>query len=218
VSEGWSVAAEGGPLSLMGREWRDHGDRPRTAVFLDRDGVINELVPDAHSGHGESPLCVDDVRLLPGASAAVAMLARVGLALVCVSNQPAAAKGTASLEQLLAVHERVLELLAQAGIELDASYLCPHHPDGVIAGLAGSCECRKPRAGMLRAASSLLGLDLGGSWMVGDTDADIAAGATAGCHTLLIRNPGSVHKRLQALTPELSADSLAQGVELLQVN
>lgn len=192
-------------------------------MFLDRDGVINELVADPHSGRAESPLSVEDVRLLPGAAAAVARLARSGYALVCVSNQPAAAKGVVSVTQLLAVHERVIELLAEEGDDdggyahLDASFLCPHHPEGVVAELSGPCECRKPGAGMLRTAASSLGLDLAGSWMVGDTDADIAAGAAAGCQTLLVLNPASVHKRLQAFIPDIRAGNLVEGVEKLGI-
>lgn len=195
---------------------------PRAAVFLDRDGVINELAADPLSGHGESPLSVQDVRLLPGAAAAVARLARAGYALVCVSNQPAAAKGIVPVARLLAVHERVIELLAEEedhhhDAHLDASYLCPHHPEGVVAELSGPCDCRKPGAGMLRAAADELALDLGNSWMVGDTDADIAAGAAAGCRTLLVRNPASVHKRLQALIPDIDSGSLIEGVEKLRI-
>jgi D-glycero-D-manno-heptose 1,7-bisphosphate phosphatase len=64
---------------------------------------------------------------------------------------------------------------------------------------------------MLRASADALGLDLSSSWMVGDTDADIAAGAAAGCRTLLVCNPASVHKRLQTVTPDLRADSLTEG-------
>ncbi len=188
----------------------------RAAAFLDRDGVLNELVADPASGVGESPLTVEDVRLIPGAAAAAACLARAGYALVCVSNQPAAAKGRASVAQLLAVHERVIELLAHEGVTLDASRLCLHHAEGVVPELSGPCACRKPAPGMLLDAAAALGLDLGGSWMVGDTDADIAAGSAAGCRTLLIRHPGSVHKRLQVVSPGAVADSLADAVRRIR--
>jgi D-glycero-D-manno-heptose 1,7-bisphosphate phosphatase len=188
----------------------------RAAAFLDRDGVLNELVADPVSGAGESPLRVEDVRLIPGAAAAAACLARTGYALVCVSNQPAAAKGRISVAQLLAVHERVIELLAREGVTLDASRLCPHHTEGVVPELSEPCACRKPAPGMLLDAAAALGLDLGSSWMVGDTDADIAAGSAAGCRTLLIHHPGSVHKRLQVVIPDAVADSLADAVRRIR--
>jgi D-glycero-D-manno-heptose 1,7-bisphosphate phosphatase len=134
---------------------------------------------------------------------------------VCVSNQPAAAKGKASVAQLLAVHERVVALLACEGVRLTAWRLCLHHEDGVVPGLTKRCPCRKPAPGMLLDVAAALGVDLASSWMVGDTDADMGAGKAAGCKTILIRHPGSVHKRLQVLQADLVADSLAEGVEKL---
>jgi len=184
-------------------------------VLLDRDGVLNELVPDEASGKAESPLSVDQVRLIPGASAAAARLAQAGYLLVCVSNQPAAAKGKVSVEQLLAVHERLIELLAHDGVTLAAWRLCLHHERGVVPGLARACGCRKPAPGMLLDAAGALGLDLASSWMVGDTDADIGAGHAAGCRTLLIRNPASVHKRSPYLRADLVAGDLLEGVQKL---
>ncbi len=217
MSGSWAALPRG-PLALVSSAGEGSARPARAAVFLDRDGVINELIPDPRTGHGESPLSVEDVRLLPGAATAAARLARAGYALVCVTNQPAAAKATATLERLQAVHERVIELLAEEGVRLDGSYLCPHHPDGVVAGLSGACGCRKPRPGMLETACDILGLDPGRSWMVGDTDADIAAGFAAGCRTLLVRNSDSAHKRLQGLLADLAAASLIDGVEKLHLD
>jgi D-glycero-D-manno-heptose 1,7-bisphosphate phosphatase len=184
----------------------------RAAVFLDRDGVLNELVADPVSGVQESPLTVADVRLIVGAAPAAARLARAGFALVCVTNQPAAAKGAASVDRLMAVHERVVELLLQEGVKLADSRICLHHDRGVVPPLARACDCRKPAPGMLLGAAAALDLDLGACWMVGDTDSDVLAGRAAGCRTLLIRYPGSDHKRLQEVNPDAIAGSLMNGV------
>jgi D-glycero-D-manno-heptose 1,7-bisphosphate phosphatase len=189
----------------------------RPAAFLDRDGVLNEGVPDPDSGALESPLKVEDVRLLPGVAAALRLLADAGFVLVCVSNQPAAAKGRATVEELLSVHECVLALLAREGARLDASYLCLHHPDGVVPEFSGSCPCRKPAPGMLFDAADALGLELDASWMFGDTDTDVGAGAAAGCRTVLLEYPGSAHKRLGAARADLFAPDLPGAVvRLLQ--
>ncbi len=185
------------------------------AIFLDRDGVLNELIYDAHSGAPESPLRVRDVRLVVRAAAAARTLAAAGFALVCVSNQPAAAKGLVSLEQLLAVHQRAVELLAREGVRLADSRLCLHHPAGVVPGLSGVCSCRKPAPGMLLDAAVKLDIDLSRSWMVGDTDADLGAGRAAGCRTLLIEHVGSAHKRSNGSKSDLSASDLAQGAAVL---
>jgi D-glycero-D-manno-heptose 1,7-bisphosphate phosphatase len=178
-------------------------------VFVDRDGVINELVPDSVSGRPESPLRPSDLRLVPGASAALRRLANAGWRLVGVSNQPGAAKGLVSLQELQAVQARVLELLAAEAVRFDAFKLCLHHPEGVVPELKGECECRKPAPGMLLEAARELDLDPAGSWMVGDTDGDMAAGRAAGCHTVLVEYPGSAHKRDGSPHPDTIVRNLA---------
>ncbi len=187
----------------------------RPAAFLDRDGTLNEAVTDPASGMPESPLKVEDVRLLPGAAAAAAKLADAGYVLVCASNQPAAAKGKVALDDLLSVHERVIALLAELGVQLEASLLCPHHPDGVVSELSRPCACRKPAPGMLVDAAAALKLDLESSWMLGDTDTDMAAGHAAGCRTVLIDYPPSAHKRSGRSRQELLATDLEDGVAQL---
>lgn len=201
----------------MGSRTRTGPGTTRAAALLDRDGVLNELVTDPDSGKAESPLDVGQVRLVPGAAAAARRLAQAGYLLVCVSNQPAAAKGKVSVAQLLAVHEHVVALLECEGVTLAAWRLCLHHEDGVVPGLAKRCACRKPEPGMLLDVAAALDIDLTESWMVGDTDADMQAGKAAGCRTMLIRHPGSIHKRLQVLQADLVVDSLAEGVRTLRL-
>jgi D-glycero-D-manno-heptose 1,7-bisphosphate phosphatase len=210
----WVVPAPRGPLALESTgQTAPTGRRP--AVFLDRDGVLNAGVPDPDSSLFESPLALADVRLLPGVAAALGRLAGAGYALVCVSNQPTAAKGKTTLDELRALHERVLELLAGEGVCLEASRLCPHHPDGVVEGLSGPCDCRKPAPGMLIDAARARGLELGASWMLGDTDSDVRAGQAAGCRTVLIEYPPSAHKREGGVRPDLRAADLADGAAQL---
>ncbi len=189
------------------------GGRP--AVFLDRDGVLNELVPDEHSGQPESPLQVADVVLIEGAAAAVRALRSRGYMLVCVTNQPGAAKGYVSVSTLEAVQQRVAELLGAEGASLDLWRMCLHHPDGVVAELSGPCACRKPAPGMLLDAAAELGLDLSRSWLIGDTDGDMQAARAAGCRTILIQNPASAHKRSATTASELLARDLSEAVAKL---
>lgn len=208
----WSGSPDRGPFSLQA----DGLAGRRAAAFLDRDGTLNETVPDPDSGLHESPLSVEEVRLIPGAATAARELAEAGYALVCVSNQPAAAKGKTTVRQLLAVHERVIELLAENGVSLDVSRLCPHHPEGAVDELTRPCACRKPSPGMLLDAAAELGLDLGSSWIFGDTDADVVAGHGAGCRAVLIEYGPSAHKRADTVHPDVLAQDLATGVaELL---
>jgi D-glycero-D-manno-heptose 1,7-bisphosphate phosphatase len=128
------------------------------AVFVDRDGVINDLVPDPGTGRPESPLRVADVRLIAGAAGALRLLADAGWRLVGVSNQPSAAKGYIPLQELHAIQARVVALLAAEEVRFDDFRLCLHHPEGTVPGLSGPCDCRKPAPGMLLAAAGELGL------------------------------------------------------------
>lgn len=183
----------------------------RPAVLLDRDGVLNDTVLDArHGEHPESPLDPADVRIRPGAAEAVVALRAAGLVVVVVSNQPAAAKETIDLATLAAVHQAVA-----AVVEADAWRYCLHHPEGTAPDLGGACLCRKPRPGLLLAASVELGLDLGRSWMVGDTDADVAAGRAAGCRTILVDYAGSAHRRSGDASPDHTVADLPAAAQLI---
>jgi D-glycero-D-manno-heptose 1,7-bisphosphate phosphatase len=187
----------------------------RPAIFLDRDGVLNDLVPDPRNGCLESPLHPDDVVLLPGVVDAVNRAREAGYVIVGVSNQPAAAKGTVTLAELEAVQSRLVQLLDDAGAILDAMYICFHHPDGVVPPLSGSCNCRKPRPGMLLDAAAEHDLDLGASFLVGDTDADVGAANAAGVDAVLVEHSGSSHKRSGSARARLQASDLPSAVGLI---
>jgi D-glycero-D-manno-heptose 1,7-bisphosphate phosphatase len=184
------------------------------AVFLDRDGVINALVPDPRSGTLESPYRPDDVRLLPGVEQALEELRCAGLVLVVTSNQPAAAKGTATEADLDAVHERVVELLGRHAAAISEWRYCRHHPEAIDPRLR-NCDCRKPKPGMLVDAARSLEVDLSRSWVIGDADRDLEAGFAAGCSTLLIENPASPERRSGSIKPDLVAEDLPAAVPAL---
>lgn len=172
----------------------------RRAVFLDRDGTINE----------EAEYLSDPGRLalLPGAGEALAKLSARGFALVVVSNQSGVARGYFGEEAVRAVNARLAQLVAPLGVTFERIDYCPHHP-----GRDGPCGCRKPEPGMLTKAAADLGLDLASSWMVGDKAADVEAGARAGCRTALVLT-GYGKKELSkceaaGVKPDLVAEDLA---------
>ncbi len=172
------------------------------AVFLDRDGVLNELVlnprdrrprvalpPRGRRAHARAP---------PRRSA---LLRTLDVPLAVVSNQPSAAKGTTDLEALAAVHDAVIERLAEAGVGVDEVRYCFHHPAGADPELGRACDCRKPAPGLILQAADALGLDaaaLGRSWLIGDSDVDVEAGRAAGLRTVLVEDPRSSHRRAGA--------------------
>jgi D-glycero-D-manno-heptose 1,7-bisphosphate phosphatase len=167
----------------------------RRAVFLDRDGVLNDPVLDPTDGRPESPLRAQDVVLAEGAVEGCRVLHAAGFLLVVASNQPAAAKGKTTPEELWAIHECVVGMLTAEGVAIDDWRYCFHHPQATDPALRGPCDCRKPAPGMLLAAGADHGIDLAASWMVGDSDGDVEAGRAAGCETVLVEHPGSAHRR-----------------------
>jgi D-glycero-D-manno-heptose 1,7-bisphosphate phosphatase len=186
-----------------------------SAVFLDRDGVVNRGVLDRESGTYESPYRPGDVELEEGAVEGLRTLLELGRPLIVVSNQPAAAKGRVSLAELREVHERIVELLADEGIVLDDWRYCFHHPQGTVPQLSGRCPCRKPEPGLLRGAAQRHGIDLVRSWTIGDVDTDIAAGRAAGTRTILIENPRSEHKRHGGAGENFRAADLAEAAAIV---
>ncbi len=185
----------------------------RFAVFLDRDGVIDEPVMDPVDAVPEAPVRASDVRLVAGAAPALRRLQAAGALLIVVSNQPAAAKGKATCDGLRAVHHRVVELLADESVAIDDWRYCAHHPRGVVAALTGTCRCRKPSPGMLLDALADNGLEAGRCWMVGDSDVDIEAGQAAGVRTILLDHPSSTHRRRGSARPDETACDLAAAAD-----
>jgi D-glycero-D-manno-heptose 1,7-bisphosphate phosphatase len=182
----------------------------RAAVFLDRDGVINDPVVDSVDGRPESPHQPTDVVLAVGAVEGLRALRDGGLLLVGISNQPSAAKGKVALADLRAVHDRVAALLSEEGLALDDWRYCFHHPDGVVPDLSGPCDCRKPAPGMLLVAAHAHGIDLRASWTIGDSDSDVGAGRAAGTRTILVEHPGSAHRRAAGARPDARVRNLSE--------
>ena len=157
----WRQFLRGGP-----------GNRPRPALFLDRDGVIVEEVDYLHR--------TEDIRLLEGAAGAIKLCNEAGIPVVIVTNQSGVARGYYRWEDFVEVQTCLLAMLDAAGARIDMALACAHHGDGSPPYDIADHPWRKPNPGMLLAAGETLNLDLSGSWIVGDTASDIAAGAAAG--------------------------------------
>jgi len=156
------------------------------AVFLDRDGVINELIYYREHGIIDSPFAPEQFKLLPGVGEAINELHTMGYKVIVTSNQPGVAKGHFSEETLKRISQKMKRQLSQEEAFLDGEYYCFHHPEAKLASLRVNCDCRKPKPGLLLQAARELNIDLPQSWMVGDGLTDIQAGKAAGCKTVLI--------------------------------
>lgn len=154
------------------------GQALRRAVFLDRDGTLN--VDTAYVSRPE------DVRLIPNAAEGARVLTEAGYVLLIVSNQSGIARGKMTTAQADAVDAKVLDLLREHGVRIEASYRCPHLPEGEVREFAVECDCRKPKPGLIVRAARDLHLDLARSWSVGDGVRDVEAGLAAGTRAVLI--------------------------------
>lgn len=149
------------------------------AVFVDRDGTLNEMVFDPFHGTLDSPRRASQVVAMKDAAEFLEKIRALGFKIVVVTNQPGLSKGTLTLADLKNVND-TLEQAVRPG-KWDVLKFCPHHPE-----FGGECRCRKPKPGMLLEVAQLHGIDLGKSWMVGDGLVDVQAGKAAGCRTLLV--------------------------------
>jgi len=156
------------------------------AVFLDRDGVINELVYHQEAGVIDSPFIIEQFRLRPHVGEAIKLLNQAGYKTIVVSNQPGVAKNHFTLDTLKQIDVKMIGELRAQGAFLDRVYYCTHHPDGHNGDHRLVCSCRKPQPGMLLQAAKEFTLDLSQCYMVGDNLTDVKAGKNAGCRTLLV--------------------------------
>lgn len=153
--------------------------KKRKAVFLDRDGVINEEVNYAHLR--------DQLTLVPRAADAIRLLNDNGFLVVVVSNQAGIGRGLYEERDMHAFNSAMeQELKKESNAHVDAIYWCAHHPEAVREAYRIACNCRKPNPGMILRASEELFVNLSRSFMVGDKWSDIDAGRRAGCTTVIV--------------------------------
>lgn len=176
----------------------------RAAVFVDRDGVIDDETDYVTSW--------EMFRFIPGVLAALARLREAGWLVLMATNQSAVGRGLISREALDDIHRRMNERIEQAGGCIEQVYLCPHEPEE-------GCDCRKPEPGMLLRAAEDWDLDLGRSYFIGDSWRDVEAGRRAGVTTILTEGVGPDRGRSQlerlSQPPDLFVRDLAAAVDAI---
>jgi D,D-heptose 1,7-bisphosphate phosphatase len=169
--------------------------KKNTAVFLDRDGTINEEV-----GYLDS---IDKLNLFAYTAEAIRLINESGMKAVVITNQSGVAKGYFTEEFVRKVHARIQEMLRERGAFIDAFYYCPHHQTEGIGVYLQSCTCRKPEAGMLIEASKELDIDLRRSYTVGDMLKDIKVARTVGAKGILVKTGYGIN----TIEKDLASDS-----------
>lgn len=155
------------------------------AIFLDRDGVICENRADHVKNWSE-------FRFLPGAKEAVTALSHLGLPIIVVTNQAAIGRGLVSAEVVNEINHRMVAEMAAYGGRIDRVFCCPHRPDE-------KCSCRKPEPGLLQQAADEMDINLGRSYLIGDSLADLQAGQKVGCRNFLVLTGRGFEQLLPAL-------------------
>jgi len=180
----------------------------RKAIFLDRDGVINEEVDQ---------LCkVKDLKIYDFAAKAIKKINEIGNLAIIISNQPMIAKGFMTENDLHEIHKKLEAELGKKGAKIDAIYYCSHHPEKGFAGempeLKIKCKCRKPEIGLFLKAKKDFNIDLKKSYLIGDKTSDILAGKRAGCKTILVKTGYGGKDKLFNVKPDFTAKNLLEAV------
>ena len=178
------------------------------AIFLDRDGTINEYVGFLRKE--------EDFRLIPGVSEAIKKINNSGYLAIVVTNQPVIARGEVTEEGLEEIHKKMETLLGLDGAYIDDIYYCPHHPDkgfeGEIPELKIECDCRKPKTGMLEKAAREHNIDLSSSIMIGDSTLDIKMAENAGMQSILLKTGQKGEDGKYEVSPTLIAEDLNDAI------
>ena len=149
----------------------------KSALFLDRDGVINIDYGFVHS--------MDNFKFIEGAKEIIKMANDFGIIVIVVTNQSGIARGYYSVDEFHLFTEEINNDLKKYGAHIDATYFCPHHPEEVIGELKKICNCRKPKTGMLNQAIKEWNLDKSKCFLIGDKDSDIIAAERCGIKSYL---------------------------------
>jgi histidinol-phosphate phosphatase family protein len=181
------------------------------AVFLDRDGTLNE-----DAGYIREH---DSLKLIPGVAEAVKRLNDAEYRIVVATNQPVIARGEATYDDLRLIHAKLETELGRKGAFVDTILFCPHHPDGGFPGEVPSlkvrCACRKPGTGLIEEAQSRFNLDLPSSWFIGDTTVDLLAARRKRLRSILVRTGESGLDGRQKVTPDIVADDMPGAVRFI---
>jgi D-glycero-D-manno-heptose 1,7-bisphosphate phosphatase len=182
--------------------------KKNTAVFLDRDGTINEEV-----GYMDS---LEKLKIIPASYEAVKLINLSGMKAVVISNQAGVARGFFTEDFVHVVNNHLLADLQKNGASIDKFYYCPHHPEDGKGKYLQSCNCRKPSPGMLLQAAQELNIDLANSYFVGDRFIDMETAKKVGAKGILVKTGYGEDLLLDdgpdAATPENKPDFIAADI------
>jgi histidinol-phosphate phosphatase family protein len=175
-------------------------------IILDRDGVINDLL--LINNQIDSPQSIDQIKVFPWIPNCLKEINNLGYNIGIATNQPAAAKGKNTIENLNLIHNTILDIAKSSGAEIISSNICFHRAEDL-------CICRKPKTKMLQDAFNSGNFDKSKSWMVGDKNTDIQAGHSFGVSTALLTSMATNENDL-VIQPNFRGKDLRDFVDFLK--
>ena len=182
----------------------------KPAVFLDRDGTINEQM--GYINH------LSRFVLISGVAKAIKILNENGFLAIVLTNQSGVARGYFPIELVYQINEHLKRELKKENAHIDGVFFCPHYPKGKLSEYCFECDCRKPRTGLIKQACSAFDIDMERSYMVGDRHTDIEFANHCGLEGVLIKTGyglGEVEYILpgRKIQPAYIADDLPEAVK-----
>jgi len=185
-------------------------DEVNKAVFLDRDGVLNEMFFDKEKNEFRPPHSIKETRIILNSINAVRLLNKYNYLVFVVSNQPDYAKGKTNIENLYEVKEYIKNQMSNYGCSIIRYYYCYHHPQGIVDGYNIKCECRKPGTMFVESALKEFSVKRENSFFIGDRISDIQCGIDSGLKTIYIEN--EIYKLKDYIMPDYTANDLYSAV------
>jgi len=189
------------------------------AIFLDRDGVLNDLVFYSEDGVLDSPNTAKDFRLIPNTIKSLKKLKKLGFYLILISNQPGIAKKKYDLNEFNKIKTKMDTILAKNHVVLDAQYYCLHHPQAINKLYKKNCSCRKPKAKMFHDGIRDFEIDIKKSYVIGDGLVDMKLAKSVKCKSIFIGNVNSTISTIfkqNKITPSYIAHNLNEAVDYIQ--
>ena len=181
----------------------------RKAIFLDRDGVINDLLSYTYDEKVTLITKEEDIKLIPRSAEAIKLLNKNNIPVFIITNQPQIARGLLTKEEVEKLNDKIIN---KTGAKVTATYYCPHHPTKGINKYKKECTCRKPQPGLILKAIKEHAINPKESYMIGDKIADIKAGYQARCKTIGVKTGYACNEGYKDAIPDFMCDDLYDAV------
>jgi D-glycero-D-manno-heptose 1,7-bisphosphate phosphatase len=179
----------------------------RQAVFLDRDGTVNQDIGYLYRK--------EDLEFIPNAPEAIKLFNNCLFKVVVITNQAGVARGFYREADVRRLHELINQELRKYEAYIDAFYFCPHHPTAGVGRYRVDCDCRKPKPGLILKAAQEHNLELSQSFMIGDKMDDVRAGRNAGVQSLLVKTGYGREEAVRLADQRLVFDSLYEAAKYI---